>query len=186
MPSSGNNGFPVLRNVGGNIGRSVIHPNDVRTQYTVPLTGIRFIRDHLNGGNSVNSGNHWIQIGAYTTFMGSNAAHGRPVTTSHTATHTAASRITNGDAGTNSNWVEVGSPGAAWVQVDLGSVQRIENIITWHWFNQLTQGIDYRYYHNNRTEVSADGVNWFTVFDSSQSGTFYTRPAGNSIRIVYV
>jgi hypothetical protein len=44
----------------------------------------------------------------------------------------------------------------------------------WHYAN------DGRTYHNTKTQVSADGVTWVTVFDSAVSGEYAETSAGKT------
>ena len=56
--------------------------------------------------------------------------------------------------------------GLQWVQVDLGSIQEIDKIQVWHYYG------DGRTYYKTKTEVSADGVTWYPIFDSAVQGTY--------------
>lgn len=61
-----------------------------------------------------------------------------------------------------------------WCQVDLGAVYIIGTIKVWHYYD------DGRTYHQTKTQVSEDGVNWVTVFDSAVSGEYQETPAGKT------
>ena len=61
------------------------------------------------------------------------------------------------------------------VLVNMNSIKSIDRIVIWHYW------ADYRTYHSNKTEVSADGTNWTTVFDSSISGEYAETAMGHTI-----
>jgi len=58
----------------------------------------------------------------------------------------------------NNSYISVNS-GTKYITLDLGKPQWIQKIIIWHYFK------DGRTYHNNITEVSLDGENWYTVYE---------------------
>jgi phage minor structural protein len=122
---------------------------------------VRYIRDWLNG-NSVNSGNHWVEIKAMSGTT--NRASGKTPTSNYSLSN--GSRITDGD--TNSaNYASGGNGVNQYVQIDLGAVyEDIDYIQVWHYYS------DGRTYNGTKVEVSADGTTWTTVFDSAVSGTY--------------
>ena len=122
---------------------------------------VRYIRDWANGSTS-NTGNHWVEIEAYSG--GVNVALGKSAT----------SPILTDGAVASSPYYSQGS-GLQSVQVDLGEVCIVEVINVRHYY------ADGRTYHNTKTEVSADGVNWVTVFDSAIEGEYPETSAGNTI-----
>jgi hypothetical protein len=66
------------------------------------------------------------------------------------------------------------SSGLHYLQVDLGAVYSVDKVKVWHY------GVGGRTYHNTKTEVSADGVTWTTVFDSAGSGEYAESAAGKT------
>lgn len=60
------------------------------------------------------------------------------------------------------------------VTVNLGSPQDVSMVKVWHYY------ADSRTYFATRTEVSADGTNWQTIFDSASSGTYQETAAGKT------
>lgn len=60
------------------------------------------------------------------------------------------------------------------VTVTLPSAQDISIVKVWHYY------ADSRRYYATKTEVSADGTNWSTVFDSAASGTYVETSAGKT------
>ena len=127
---------------------------------SINTTGeIRYIRDYLNG-STANTGNHWVEIKANTQ-DGTNVALGKVPTSNVTLTNGA--YLTNGVI--SSAYVN-GSAGLAYVQIDLGSMQLIDNIQVWHYYP------DGRTYYGTRTQVSHDGIKWYDVFNSATQGTY--------------
>lgn len=66
------------------------------------------------------------------------------------------------------------SAGLKSVIVDLGAVYAISSINVRHYF------ADTRIYNATKTEVSADNINWTTVFDSTISGTYAESASGRT------
>lgn len=122
---------------------------------------VRYIRDWINGSTS-NTGNHWVEIEAYCGDV--NLALGKSATSP---------MLTDGAIASNPYYQ--GGAGLQSVQVDLGEVEIVEVINVRHYY------ADGRTYHNTKTEVSADGVNWVTVFDSAIEGEYQETSAGHSI-----
>ena len=79
--------------------------------------------------------------------------------------------ITDGNTESSNYYYKTG-PGLKSVTVDLGKVEIIEAVMVWHYF------ADSRIYNNTKTEVSADGLSWETVFDSGISGTYKESSTG--------
>ena len=61
-----------------------------------------------------------------------------------------------------------------YVQIDLGATFPVNKVIVWHYNG------DGRTYHNTKTQVSADGSNWTTVFDSATQGEYTETLAGKT------
>lgn len=144
---------------------------------------IRYIRDYLKGSTS-NTDNHWIQIKAFDN-LGNNVALGKTVTTSAAISTnepqfaTTPQRLTDGSiALTPYLLITSGGSIARYVTVDLGEAMDVSQIIVWHYYGGT------RSYYDTKTEVSADGVHWMTVFDSAVSGIYQETVAGNIIDIV--
>ncbi len=118
---------------------------------------VRYIRDWLNGSNA-NGGNHWVEIQAWRN--GANVAKGKPCMENLPNK----SRLTDGSI--DSGYVERGGDSKTYVRVDLGAVMAVDFVKIWHYYGNG------RIYYGTKTEVSADGVNWISVFDSSVEGTY--------------
>lgn len=143
--------------------------SDLAKQYS-----IRYIRDWL-GGSTANSGNHWLEI---TAMAGStNRAFGKTVTTSFTgnaSTGYPLTRLTDGDTNT-SNWTGSFDGQIGYVQIDLGAVyQDINYIQAWHY------NADGRMYHKTKLEISDNGADWTTLFDSAVTGEYVETSFGRT------
>ena len=133
-----------------------------------PTKKIRYIRDHLNGSDT-NQYSHWVEIQAYLNDI--NFALGKPVTSDSTISYGTPERVTDGDLNTNVYFeTEIDK---AYVQVDLGQIYDISEVKVWH-YNART-------YHETKTEISEDGLEWITIFDSAIEGEYLETPQGHSI-----
>ncbi len=132
---------------------------------------IRYIRDWCNG-NTISINNHWAEIEAIT-LTGTNAALGCATTSIIGA---GSATITNGNTASGDMFAP--GSGLQWVRVDLGSLRAdIAKVMVWHYWS------DARKYHATRTEVSADGVTWVTIYDSAVSGEYTETSAGFSMAV---
>lgn len=137
---------------------------------TLPL--IRYVRDWVNG-STANTANLWVEIEVYNT-AGANIAPSSTVSSSAAPTTGTPAMLTNGDRGTQYiNIPPQGSP--AWVQLDLGYPTAVSRI------NVLHYHADGRTYHGTKTEVSLNGTEWFTVFDSAIDGKYAETAAGHDV-----
>lgn len=159
-----------------------------------PPPQIRYIRDWANG-STVNTDNHWVQIGAYESrdsdtpwsvgagnwaYIGDyprpNAVTAStPLSLYGASTNMwGANRIINGDID-SSQYVATSGNGLEWIQVDLGQLRTVRQIWIWHYY------ADSRIYYQTRTQVSADGITWFDAFNSTTHGTYHETVASNRI-----
>ena len=130
--------------------------------------GIRYIRDWANGSNS-NLWNFWVEIEALEKATGNNIAQWKNVTGSIPEnTSKPYSRITDGQIGNNSYFYSHPSTyGERWyVEVDLWGIYDIDSVKILHYYT------DGRTFKETKTEVSADGITWTTLFDSATEGTY--------------
>lgn len=135
---------------------------------------IRYIRDWSNGCSveSVATANNWVEIQAITN-NNINRALGKTVTSNKTLTN--GEVITNGKLDSDKTAYGFGEQ---YVQIDLGQVYKdIDYIYVWHYYK------DNRYYKGTKTEISADGTNWITLFDSSKDGVYTETSAGHKINV---
>lgn len=141
----------------------------------------RYIRDWANGSNS-NTSSHWVEIEVYDK-DGKNVALNKEVTSSHAPTAgRPLSRVTDGDLN-RSNYTQLTATSgtACWVQVDLGESLEFEKITVWHFWDISTPVP--RRYKETKTEVSEDGINWITIYDSAVSGEYDETPEGQTFEV---
>jgi hypothetical protein len=145
---------------------------------------IRFIKNTVDG-NTTNTGNHWVQIAAWSTERtnqsifdpDSNVAYGKNVTGSSLAkSEYPYSRITNGNLN-SSDFAESNTAGEQYVIVDLGSLFDVEIVQVWHYF------VDARIYYQNSLEVSEDGNTWITI--QNPTGNMIETNTGNSYSLFF-
>ncbi|MDU1315330.1 MAG: hypothetical protein E6940_14970 [Clostridium septicum] len=128
---------------------------------------VRYIRDWAVNG-------HFVEIKALNN-LGENLAKGKRVTTSSSPSSSfPAINVTDDNL---DSYCQLNS-GTSWVKVDLGSIyENIDMLKVWHYWK------DGRIYPGTKTEISSDGVNWTTVFDSNISGTYKETKEGHTIKL---
>lgn len=138
-----------------------------------PYTGgnqLRYIRNYING-NSINAGNHWVEIQAID-LNGTNVALNKAVTMSQIEGNSApASILVDGSTATDP-YIN-SATGLQYAQVDLGSRLAIKEIRVWHYYG------DGRTYNGNLTQISDDAVSWTTIDDS----TYQETSAGRTVAL---
>jgi prepilin-type N-terminal cleavage/methylation domain-containing protein len=82
--------------------------------------------------------------------------------------------LTDGNTASNPYYGIGAVAGGASVTVTLASLQDISSVKVWHYY------ADGRTYSGTKTEVSQDGTNWTTVFDSATDGTYAESSAGST------
>ena len=129
---------------------------------------VRYIRDWAVNG-------HFVEIKALNN-LGENLAKGKRVTTNKSSLSSyPASNVVDENLET---YCQLSGGGDSWVQVDLGQVyENIDLLKVWHYWK------DGRIYPGTKTEISSDGVNWTTVFDSNISGTYKETKEGHTIKL---
>lgn len=141
------------------------------------LRKVRYIRDHLGYGSTSNGSNHWIEIQAFDV-NNTNVALSK-YAVNHKGEEP--SVLNDGNLDT-SQWSSYGmspSPvnGECWQKIDLGKIYELSSLKIWHYYG------DGRTYYNTRTEISVDGVNWETIFNSQISGEYQETSSGNEIKL---
>jgi hypothetical protein len=175
-------GFCSIKKTGVAEGNSV---HETSTQ------NVRYIRDFCSG-STANNDNHWCEIQAWDKY-GRNVALGSVGSaTTRAGVYSLISSITKSGVNnsSNANYIKThaitkGTPSPAstyiglgatqGIIIDLGQVFEIETIKIWHYWGGT------RTYHNVKTEISEDKVNWKTVFDSSVSGEYAETSDGLTI-----
>ncbi|MCM3155611.1 poly-gamma-glutamate hydrolase family protein [Priestia megaterium] len=133
---------------------------------------VRYIRDTLNGSNK-SSSNLWGEIKVMR--QGANLANGILPTSSTAPTGSFGLEVITDEATDKScsiNGTDV------WVQIDLGQTyEDIEYLHIWHYDYDAGRAF------NHKSQVSEDGVNWYTLFDSSKDGAVNEVSGGFKIII---
>lgn len=131
---------------------------------------VRYVRDWING-NSVNNGNHWVEVKVFDT-NGTNLALGKWVTEKN-GTMVNISKAVDGDL-TAANYF-TSADTLSYIQIDLAQgYSNIDHVTSWHYYT------DGRKYNDTKVEVSADGVTWYSLFDSDIDGKYVETSAGHT------
>ena len=155
--------------------------HDIRLNINMKGNKVRYIRDFLNGSDR-NSSNHWLEIQAFDS-TGENVALNKLVIPSHELEEKSkdSSYVTNGEYLTPNDWVGMSTQENGedvYLTVDLGDVYDIQSVKIWHYRQQ-----DGRTYNNTKTQVSEDGVVWYTIFDSAIEGVYLETEHGKLIPV---
>lgn len=131
---------------------------------------IRYIRDYMNGSNT-STANVWTDVQALLN-NGGNACYNKTVTGSCTINNP--ENIVDWSTSTYST---SSNTGLQYITIDLGQIySNIDEIKVFH-------ATDGRICNATKTEVSADGTHWVTLFDSAVSGTYVETVYGHSIKV---
>jgi len=126
----------------------------------------RYVRFYSNG-STVNVYNHYVEVRAIGTSAANgcatNVALGKPVTASVASQGAPYAAATDGVTTTNP-YVDL-STGVPWLQVDLQGSYDLSKVTVSHYWG------DWRTYHDVIIRVSADGVNFTTIFNNDQNGS---------------
>ena len=143
---------------------------------------IRYIRDWVNGSN-LSTSNVWNEIKVFEKWSGKNLAKGIIPTTDITFPTGSLRTLTDEKIQawySTSLWVWKSYANALnYMQIDLWNLYDVQSVWVWHFFT------DERVFNNTKTEVSPDGINWTTLYDSAVSWT-YAEPKDGSGRIYEV
>ncbi|MED4819149.1 phage tail spike protein [Bacillus atrophaeus] len=139
---------------------------DIARRTGADIVKVRYVRVLMNG-NTTNNGNHIVELRVMQG--GINLAKGVTPTASTTMTNPTAMTDDN-YSGTNP-YTSIGG-GSQWVQLDLGAVY--DNIDYIHLFLYWA---DLRSY-NHEVQVSEDGVNWVSLFDTAKNGNYTCTDSG--------
>jgi len=153
-----------------------VESNTVTAVAGIPIA-IRYIRDWTNGNTgSVGATNsHWAEIMAIDK-NGVNVALGKTATFSPADGTWNPGYVTDGIINVESNYSQTNSTiiQPLFAKIDLGSLYELDRINVRHYYH------DARTYHGTKTEVSSDGVTWYTVFDSKTSGEYTETSSGKT------
>lgn len=134
---------------------------------------VRYIRDYL-GGSTANLGNHWVEVQAIDK-NNTNVALKKSVKTvpSYSDTNNPLNLITDGNYNDSSKYGQ-GRDSSSYIEIDLKTPSKLKEIKVWHYYS------DGRSYYKTKTEVSEDGITWYSVFDSSKTGIYAETSAGKT------
>ena len=89
-------------------------------------------------------------------------------------------QVTDGSFNMNDYTWQMTYDAPQYVEIDLGEVYNdLKEIKIWHY-------PDGRIFSKTKTQISADGINWITVFDSAESGTYVETMDGLPINLNYL
>jgi len=131
----------------------------------------RYIRDHLNWSNR-NWNNHWIELQANEVWSLNNLAQWIIPTSNRNLVNP--ERVTDGVI--SSSYADWNQWWQQYITVDLWSQYDLDNVAVWHYY---PDGGWWRIYNWTKTEISEDGTNWYSLFDSADSWT-YIEPTDGS------
>lgn len=151
----------------GLILKSNTYPVNATPAPSLPtFPSFRWVRDWLNG-NTVNPNNYWNEI---KVMVGTNNIALGILPTSNGTLYNAV-RITDGV--TTNYAYETAQSGPKYVQIDLGAVHNdVDTIQVIHYYQ------DGRTHYGTKTEISEDGVTWFSIRDSLYQGTYQETSDG--------
>lgn len=140
---------------------------------------IRYIRDWLIGGSTVNGDVHWNGIRAYdesSTDLTANAHSYLNADPNQESTTGLLKTAYTADNWSNAN---CHTSAQAFQYIDLGSLKPVNRIEVHHY------GEDRRIYNEHKLEISEDGINWETIHDSNIHGTYTELPVSQGVVTFY-
>lgn len=133
------------------------------------VQSFRYIRDYLCG-SSENGGNHLVELQIWANNI--NIAQGKTLSCSTNASHIHVG--TNGEYSDPGQYVTFGSDTWEYLELDLEAViHNIDMVKVWHYYEDRRK-------YNHKLAVSADGVNWHFLFNSTRQGTYTENPEGRT------
>lgn len=131
------------------------------------FSGVRYVRDYVNG-STANVNAYWNSIKAFAGTV--DRCAGKTPTSNGTITNPL--NLTDGNDAT---YGYIASTGSWYAQVDLGQVYTdIDRVQIIHYY------ADGRTFHGTKTQISADGVTWTTLYDSAVSGEYAETSTGKT------
>lgn len=138
----------------------------------IDLNNIRYVRDWLKR-NASSVENRWVNCQVWghnedyaqglTPIGYANFESPATVTVTNPGSYTSKSTLENDNHQTQYSVID----SADWccLQLDLKEIKKIDYITIWHYFADERQC-------NHRLQVSRDGVNWYTLYDSTSQGSY--------------
>lgn len=138
---------------------------------------IKFVRDTING-NSINDKNEWVEI--TLNDMMNKSVRDTPAGIGMIAYTSGpipdASSVIDGIT-TDTTTLSVTPGVSASITVELKAITRIKSITV------IRKYSDSRIYNNVKTEVSTDGYNWITIYDSDVDGLYPETASGKTTHL---
>jgi hypothetical protein len=132
------------------------------------IGNIRYIRDTINGNDS-DSTNRWIEVQAID-LDGVNRAYNKTVTGSvPAALNRPYTRVVDSNV-SSELYAQTSENDEQYITIDLGDIYDIEYINIRRYYGYTFNDI--------HTEVSADGITWYTIYDSAINGTYEETESG--------
>lgn len=141
----------------------------------VSLSGIRYIRDTTNG-SSVNGNSYWSEIQAVDN-TSTNQALNKTVTSSSAPIANTLPVVTDGTIGNSTGQYVALTTGPQWVMIDLGALYNITSVSIYRYW------LDSRIFHGILTEVSDNGTDWYTIYDSTVDGEYVETSSGKTVSV---
>lgn len=145
--------------------------------------GVRYIRDFIGQADTTKgykyASPNWMEIEVFNS-KGENVAKGCKVVLQSKKTAGTDTSMVNDEMWEQGFWY-TDMTGINYITLDLGSVMYdIDSIKVWH---SSLKDTDYSMFNDTKTQVSVDGVNWITLFDSVVSGTYYEFASGHEVKV---
>ena len=132
----------------------------------------RYIRNYL-GSSTVNMYKHWVEIKAFSDTI--NVALNKTVTINVPYINSLGNAVDGNTYYTNYLSTKFSIDEIPYIQIDLGTSYLLQHITMWHYYN------DGRKYSNNKLQISENGTNWTTLFDSEVDGIYSETAEGKTI-----
>lgn len=147
----------------------------------VDLTTIRYVRDWLFG-NSINDTNYWLNCEISRNNV--NIASGITPSGYYDFNTTTSIAVENPSYYTDDSFIDseerdltkytsISYSGWCCLQIDLGEAKSVDYIRTWHYYSDERKC-------NHKLQISKDGTNWYTLYDSELQGGYTESNSGKT------
>ena len=147
----------------------------------VDLTTIRYVRDWLFG-NSINDTNYWLNCEISRNNV--NIASGITPSGYYDFNAPTSIAVENPSYYTDDSFIDseerdltkytsISYSGWCCLQIDLGEAKSVDYIRTWHYYSDERKC-------NHKLQISKDGTNWYTLYDSELQGGYTESNSGKT------
>lgn len=147
----------------------------------VDLTTIRYVRDWLFG-NSINDTNYWLNCEISRNNV--NIASGITPSGYYDFNTPTSIAVENPSYYTDDSFIDseerdltkytsISYSGWCCLQIDLGEAKSVDYIRTWHYYSDERKC-------NHKLQISKDGTNWYTLYDSELQGGYTESNSGKT------